>query len=1652
MCGYTGTSQSEHRKLHPSCGWLYNEYTFKPWNRTGSLPTEPGYYYLVNDVELTETWNVPAGRTYLCMSGKNITMKGDGAVISVAKGANLLMTDCKEEENKITHSEGQGSGIAISSKGKAYLCGIKITGNKAEKGGGIYCESADENSFQVSRNTIIDGNTALDGTASNVYLGKDQRIYVWDPGEKMRIGATTEVQPTEEKPVTITKFGKVTDANYVFSDQNYDIGDVEEDNSGWTRRNLILVPRATAVTDTNVDGTTGNRSLGLGTSIMRNPAIPTENDDWSGSYVWFGYDYQYNSQYNPGKPIKYRVLSKNTTELGKNGENTLFLDSDHLMIDERKYDQNTNSGNAVISYMSSYYGYAKEAEKKAFVNSTITETGKEDYPFFILTSEQARSGRYGYSNSDTGAGRIKSSRYGSIYKWWLHGGESYVTTDGTIVQDKDVNAGGGIATNINLSNILLSEVVAGEAGKLNAEYKLTVLAGKADAGEENMKVTLDTTENIQRTEDEVTVSYELSHYVKQGYSETAKYYRINQVAVLFLDKEYTEGNTNQAHLLGYANVDEKEFKDYPPYRYDEGFEGSYTKKFVVPDDLKDKKCGEDYYAYLIAVQENGENETDFASEPVEITIPKATRGVKHTTRDEEKTYDGNTIDVTELFTLDSVLKPYLDSNRVTVTYNLLSGAEDPEVTGEGTLTADHKLTVTKCGIFKIKVTTGVVYDEENDPIYGAGEVTATLTVDKAKGTASVSVPDTVTYGDTYTVTASSDTNTGTNPVFTYAKNLSDGTSEILAGQPKDAGTYTVTAHFAATDLYEACAATETFTIQPRAAVLEWSGTELVYNGKEQSVTATVKNALSGDTFDLKYAGNKETDVSDQYKAVVTELGNPNYTFENADDAVHPWKIQYLDTSADIIYQGTPGEDDWYQNVTLKAPEGYEISFNDGTTWLSTLPYSREGQYILYYCLREKSTGYITAERSTKVLKIDTTAPTGDIQVKDTSIKADSDAGIWNLIKKIFFKEKVEITAVGSDSVSKASKLEYQTVANDASFDKDGTWKAVAASAGSEGSITGSFEVAAKYKGRVFIRVTDQAGNSTILNSEGIVVYADVTEAGTADFVRTSTTDVITSISVNGNTIASVKNGESLLAADAYEVNAAGNVVLKATYLNTLRPGKYELTIRWNPFGESYEADSNGLSQAPNDTVLMLTVQGAAGSIRNILDQSKEYDGTAVSAPTFTTTNTYAADGVKVEYKKRSDAEAAYTTAVPKDAGDYTVRITVAADDTYNEVSETADFTIRQRKITVTASDASKHMEAADPELTYEITSGSLVKGESLNGIRISRAAGEDAASYEITASQEADANLNYEITFVKGTFTIEPHTAVNIAEVPATCTEAGKEAGKEAGTRCSVCDKVLSGLQEIPALGHDWSGAWKESEQGSKLNQREKSCARGCGAMKYEITPKLDELPVNTIAKIEFTKDVYEVPEAFKTDAKLDTTEKIKEQLKGYIALGYSEEHTQIYDVDLLISTDNGVTWTKADENLFPAEGLLVTLPYPEGTNAKGYDFSVVHMFTTSALGKTPGEVERPAVVKGADGLQFRVMGLSPVEVSWKAVPKKGSHSSGSHGKQEPTSVSAAPVNTINAVQSAHTGDNSMPLFWLCMIVLSGAAGIVIWRKRRKNV
>lgn len=124
----------------------------------------------------------------------------------------------------------------------------------------------------------------------------------------------------------------------------------------------------------------------------------------------------------------------------------------------------------------------------------------------------------------------------------------------------------------------------------------------------------------------------------------------------------------------------------------------------------------------------------------------------------------------------------------------------------------------------------------------------------------------------------------------------------------------------------------------------------------------------------------------------------------------------------------------------------------------------------------------------------------------------------------------------------------------------------------------------------------------------------------------------------------------------------------------------------------------------------------------------------------------------VEYSVKGKNE--YTTTKPKDAGEYTVRVTYPADDNYEKSSVTKNFTIKKMKTRVSAIDLSKTYGEKGYELMYSFDR--LAREDRLTGIILTREEGEDVGTYKIKVSQKEGSNPNYDITFKDGTYTINP--------------------------------------------------------------------------------------------------------------------------------------------------------------------------------------------------------------------------------------------------------------------------------------------------------
>lgn len=195
-----------------------------------------------------------------------------------------------------------------------------------------------------------------------------------------------------------------------------------------------------------------------------------------------------------------------------------------------------------------------------------------------------------------------------------------------------------------------------------------------------------------------------------------------------------------------------------------------------------------------------------------------------------------------------------------------------------------------------------------------------------------------------------------------------------------------------------------------------------------------------------------------------------------------------------------------------------------------------------------------------------------------------------------------------------------------------------------------------------------------------------------------------------------------------------------------------------------------------------------------------------------------------------------------------------------------------------------------------------------------------------------------------------------------------------------------------------------ETGEGSLFAWQDRNSDQYGAPVTFRITPK-EPITLNvTMApllpaeerdptKIEISEDIQEVPAGL--GGTYDSVDELKNDLLSPILTngGYTETNTKTYNIVLMVSEDGGITWVKATEENFPAEGLTITLPYPEGTSADTHEFKISHMFETDMNGYKAGEIETPAVIKTEDGISFTVKGLSPIAIGWTEIQEEHIHS-----------------------------------------------------------
>ena len=327
------------------------------------------------------------------------------------------------------------------------------------------------------------------------------------------------------------------------------------------------------------------------------------------------------------------------------------------------------------------------------------------------------------------------------------------------------------------------------------------------------------------------------------------------------------------------------------------------------------------------------------------------------------------------------------------------------------------------------------------------------------------------------------------------------------------------------------------------------------------------------------------------------------------------------------------------------------------------------------------------------------APTGTIKIGNNTINKV----LNSLTFGYFFKETKAVTITGSDGEGESGVKEVSYyLANDIlSIEKlkNVTWTKI-----DNGK---SFDIHPNNKYVIYAKVVDNAGNSSIINSDGVVLYSDSTSVTEKlEYTKTTESNLTASVNFNGNVIKNVAIGNDSLEKDDYTVNGS-TITFNGRWLDKLEAKDYTLTVSYNPLGVEYV--NNQGNQAPKTTTITLKVKKANGSITNIQDISKEYDGQVVTQPTFNKSGT---GNVTIEYKVKDADDTTYTPTKPKDAGTYKVRVTVGEDVTYEATSGEKEFTITPKELNVTVDSVTKEYDGnTSASVTGSVTTG--IDGETL---------------------------------------------------------------------------------------------------------------------------------------------------------------------------------------------------------------------------------------------------------------------------------------------------------------------------------------------------
>lgn len=586
-----------------------------------------------------------------------------------------------------------------------------------------------------------------------------------------------------------------------------------------------------------------------------------------------------------------------------------------------------------------------------------------------------------------------------------------------------------------------------------------------------------------------------------------------------------------------------------------------------------------------------------------------------------------------------------------------------------------------------------------------------------------------------------------------------------------------------------------------------------YDGKEhQPVVESAKfkngagewvDLVEGKDYELdarSESGLKQTEPG-QYECIV--IGKGNFTTDGGTTSVLTLKWEIVDVSRFDLevadFDGTYDGKEHGITVNVKndpKPADMKIEYREnGGVWTTDKPtYRNAAEYTTHY--RVTASDYLTVAGSAtvKISKADQDAPAG-LEGNNWTTCSSKDGSISGVTKKMEYrrelsKEYQKITSDGKLTGLTKSGTYYVRYAEDnnhnASADAEVKIEqgphAVADNAAWKPNGEGGHVKACKYckktqerqpcrwKYEIVTPATPEADGIrqkvcrvcngkwdeepyTYVDTYAPTIYdlwLDKAYCESVSFDVFDDRDETVTVTDNGEALKAGKDGRYTV--NAAEGDASAEHVIVATdaagntetrKIKMYAEHAYKWTIDKQPTVTEIGSKHGTCSVCGHESgaveIPALAVKGYSGKY-----DGKDHSVDASALP----------EGAVVEYKA---ADGGWTSAAPsiKDAGSVTVDYRVAIDGTAVDGKVTLE--VKPRAITVTALDASKTYGENDPKFTYDVTSGELVEGESLQGIEIERDDDDSVrdGGYALRLTQPEGANSNYKITFKDGTFTID---------------------------------------------------------------------------------------------------------------------------------------------------------------------------------------------------------------------------------------------------------------------------------------------------------